>query len=61
MQSQESMMELLQRVGIAIGISLILTLLLMVLYQDDQQLQFQPPDASITQAATVSAAAHGTP
>jgi hypothetical protein len=61
MQSQESMMELLQRVGVAIGISLVLTLLLMVLYQDDQPLQFQPQSASITQAATVSASGHGTP
>jgi hypothetical protein len=55
------MMELLQRVGVAIGISLVLTLLLMVLYQDDEQLQFQPQAASITQAVTVSTAGHGTP
>jgi hypothetical protein len=53
------MMELLQRLGVAIGISLVLTLLLLVLYQDDgSQAQEQP--ASITQAATV-ATDHGTP
>jgi hypothetical protein len=50
--------ELLGRLGVALGISLVLTLLLLVLYQDDSQ-AFQPEAAtSITQA---SATAHGTP
>ena len=56
------MTELLQRLGVAIGISLVLTLLLMVLYQDDSALQ--PESTSITEAATTTASAataHGTP
>ena len=44
-------MELLGRVFAAIGISLVLTLLLLVLYQDDSSAQMQPDPASITQAA----------
>jgi hypothetical protein len=40
-------MELLGRVGAALGISLVLTLLLLVLYQDDSQ---QDQSAAITQA-----------
>jgi hypothetical protein len=47
------MMELLGRLGVALGISLVLTLLLLVLYQDDSA----QPSPSITQAT----AAHGTP
>ena len=56
------MTELLQRLGVAIGISLVLTLLLMVLYQDDTTLQ--PDTTTITQAATTTvgvSATHGTP
>jgi hypothetical protein len=56
------MTELLQRLGVAIGISLVLTLLLMVLYQDDSTMQ--PEATTITQAATTTASvstAHGTP
>jgi hypothetical protein len=52
-------MELLGRVGAVIGISLVLTLLLLVLYQDDAAKQFQPNATTITQSA--SAADHGTP
>jgi hypothetical protein len=44
-------MELLGRACAAIGISLVLTLLLLVLYQDDSSAQMQPDPASITQAA----------
>lgn len=40
-------MELLGRLGVALGISLVLTLLLLVLYQDDSQ---QAQSAAITQA-----------
>jgi Na+/melibiose symporter-like transporter len=47
------MMELLGRLGAAIGISLVLTLLLLVLYQDDSSAQIQPESAAITQTATV--------
>jgi len=43
-------MELLGRACAAIGISLVLTLLLLVLYQDDSSAQMQPDPASITQA-----------
>lgn len=54
------MMELLGRLGAAIGISLVLTLLLLVLYQDDgPQMQDQPSSITISQAAAASA--HGTP
>lgn len=38
-------MELLGRVFAAVGISLVLTLLLLVLYQDDPQAQMQGPQA----------------
>ena len=52
-------MELLGRLLAALGISLVLTLLLLVLYQDDGQQQ--PVPAAITQATatigTASAAA----
>jgi hypothetical protein len=44
-------MELLHRVGAVIGISLVLTLLLLVLYQDDSTQQFQADSTTITQAA----------
>lgn len=44
-------MELLGRVCAAIGISLVLTLLLLVLYQDDSAAQMQTDPASVTQAA----------
>jgi hypothetical protein len=46
MQSMR-IMELLGRVGAALGISLVLTLLLLVLYQDDSQ---QDQSATMTQA-----------
>ncbi|MBY0494563.1 MAG: hypothetical protein K2Y23_10130 [Cyanobacteria bacterium] len=55
------MSELLQRLGVVIGISLVLTVLLMVLYQDDTSAQFQDDPAGVTQAATVTASGHGTP
>jgi hypothetical protein len=54
------MMELLQRLGVALGISLVLTLLLLVLYQDDATQLQQPETAGITQAST-AAVADGTP
>ena len=44
------MSELLGRLGVALGISLVLTLLLLVLYQDDGT-QFQPETSSISQAS----------
>jgi hypothetical protein len=54
------MTELLARLGAAIGISLVLTLLMLVLYQDDSvQMQQDPARMTISQAS--SAAAHGTP
>ena len=49
-------MELLGRVATALGISLLLTLLLLVLYQDDQT---QDLPAAVTQASTTATA--GTP
>jgi hypothetical protein len=61
MHYQGSMSELLQRLGVVIGISLVLTVLLMVLYQDDTSAQLQDEPATITQAASVSASGHGTP
>ena len=45
-------MELLGRVCAALGISLILTLLLLVLYQDDTQQQEGP--AAMTQVSTAA-------
>jgi hypothetical protein len=58
--SESMMMELLGRLGAAIGISLVLTLLMLVLYQDDSaQMQIQPDSTTITQA--VAATTHGTP
>lgn len=51
-------MELLGRLGAVIGISLVLTMLLLVLYQDDST-QLQPESTTITQAA--AAIDHGTP
>ncbi len=51
------MTELLARLGAAIGISLVLTLLLLVLYQDDSsaQMRQQPPAGiAITQATAVT-------
>ena len=44
-------MELLGRVAAALGISLVLTLLLLVLYQDDTAQAMEPQPAAITQAA----------
>ena len=53
------MMELLQRLGVALGISLVLTLLLLVLYQDDSA-QAMEPQSAMSQVS--AAAAHsGTP
>lgn len=43
-------MELLGRVCAALGISLVLTLLLLVLYQDDSQAQMPEP-AAMTQVS----------
>jgi hypothetical protein len=43
-------MELLGRVFTALGISLVLTLLLLVLYQDDSQAQMPEP-AAMTQVS----------
>ena len=54
------MNELLGRLGVAIGISLVLTLLLLVLYQDDATQLQQSETNGMTQAST-AAAAHGTP
>ena len=54
------MNELLGRLGVAIGISLVLTLLLLVLYQDDST-QLQPETTSITQTVATSATGNGTP
>jgi hypothetical protein len=54
------MTELLARLGAAIGISLVLTLLLLVLYQDDG-VQMQQDPASITISQATAANAHGTP
>ena len=51
------MMELLQRLGVAMGISLVLTLLLLVLYQDDA-VQLQQPE---TTSVATAVAEHGTP
>jgi hypothetical protein len=51
------MMELLQRLGVAMGISLVLTLLLLVLYQDDAVQLQQPESTSVSSAAV----ADGTP
>ena len=46
------MTELLARLGAAIGISLVLTLLLLVLYQDDSSAQMQQRSRpTITQAS----------
>jgi hypothetical protein len=52
-------MELIGRLGAVIGISLVLTMLLLVLYQDDGTQQYQPEATTITQAA--AAMNHGTP
>ena len=54
------MMELLGRLGVALGISLVLTLLLLVLYQDDST-QLQPDTTNITQAAASATSGGGTP
>lgn len=48
-------MELLGRVLAALGISLVLTLLLLVLYQDDSQAAQPATPAAITQAAAPGA------
>jgi hypothetical protein len=46
-------MELLGRVFAAVGISLVLTLLLLVLYQDDPQAQMQAPQTMTQMSAGV--------
>jgi hypothetical protein len=54
-------MELLGRLAAVVGISLVLTLLLLVLYQDDaaQAMQVEP---AITQAVSAAVSTHsGTP
>lgn len=48
-------MELLGRLGVAIGISLVLTLVMLVLYQDDSAQAMQPQITSISQASNASA------
>ena len=53
------MMELLQRLGVALGISLVLTLLMLVLYQDDAS-QLQQSETGFTRAST-AAVTEGTP
>jgi len=50
------MTDLLGRLGVAIGISLVLTVILLVLYQDDRT---QADTIDLTQSASV--AVHGTP
>ena len=51
-------MELLNRLGAVVGISLVLTLLLLVLYQDDgAQAQQQGPDVIQMSSSSIS----GTP
>jgi hypothetical protein len=51
-------MELLSRLGAVVGISLVLTLLLLVLYQDDgRQAQQDAPDVIQMSASSVA----GTP
>ena len=52
-------MELLGRLAAVVGISLVLTMLLLVLYQDDGTSANMEPVPTITAAATTSAAAHG--
>lgn len=54
------MLELLQRLGVALGISLVLTLLMLVLYQDDASQWQQSEPTGITQAST-AAVTEGTP
>ncbi len=49
-------MELLARLGAVLGISLALTLLLLMLYQDDPQQAQAGQPASITQASTTAVA-----
>ena len=54
-------MELLGRLAAVVGISLVLTLLLLVLYQDDAALAMQAEPA-LTQAVTAAGSAQsGTP
>jgi hypothetical protein len=53
-------MELLGRLAAVIGISLVLTMLLLVLYQDDSAAANMEPLPTITAAATTSARS-GTP
>lgn len=45
------MTELLARLGAAIGISLVLTLLLMALYQDDTTQAFQAETTTVSQVS----------
>jgi hypothetical protein len=49
-------MELLGRVATAVGISLVITLLLLVLYQDDAPQVQQPESAPITLQSPATAA-----
>jgi hypothetical protein len=55
------MMELLQRLGVALGISLLLTLLMLVLYQDDATQLQQFGTTSVTEVSSTAAVANGTP
>lgn len=45
------MLELLGRLGAALGISLLLTVLLLALYQDHGAPELQPESTSVTQAS----------
>ena len=54
-------MELLGRLAAVIGISLVLTLLLLVLYQDDTAAANLEPVPTITASATAAPAHSGTP
>jgi hypothetical protein len=54
-------MELLGRVFAALGISLVLTLLLLVLYQDDPQAQVPGTTAAVISHRSVATATVDTP
>ena len=54
-------MELIGRLAAVIGISLVLTLLLLVLYQDDTAAANLEPVPTITASATAAPAHSGTP
>jgi hypothetical protein len=55
------MTELFARLGVALGISLVLTLLMLVLYQDDSAQMQQAPASVAISEASAAVAAHGTP